>query len=479
MAFFQWQQIDPGPDELARALAEAAGLGAPTESERRAALTQAAGSAAGSLAWGDEPSSHGPFRRVACTWWTDHLGRRHWLIERDDYRLVGGPDPRWRCLEGAPFHPLWALAPLCTAVRGAGAGASLVVVCDCGVVGTPEAVAWTGRCCGPCFDRQLDGVRPPPPLALLAHQSSAISVAFTEDDRLASGGWDGSLCLYDPQTGEEDRLDATDLGGAEVAMLPDNRVVVAFIRATVVCWDLTSGEEQWRMHCPGELMGVVSSPRGDLVAVDAVTTSYLLDADTGEGERLSEDLSHFAFSPDGATLYAYNSDNRTVVALDTATDQLRATGLEFGEPEEDDCYSLICSPTGQLLASGGNHGRVRLGDPKAGRWLHRLDGPPGLVASLAFTPDGRTLASGHDDRIVFWDAEAGTPRELLQVPGHRVGALAFSRDGQTLAIGDEQGGLRLWPWRRIVECNEQGTCQITLLSTRCTSSSPAGRRGRA
>jgi WD40 repeat protein len=232
-------------------------------------------------------------------------------------------------------------------------------------------------------------------------------------------------------------------------MLPGDRAVVAFHRM-VGCWDLISGEELWRSRCYGELMGVAASPLGDLVVVDGVSVSTILDAATGEASFGPDDLSHFTFSPDGDTLYAYDCNSQTVVNVDMATEEIGDTGLEFGEPEEDDCYSLTCCPTRPLLASGGDHGRVRLGDPVAGRWLHITDGPPGFVSNLAFSPDGRTLVSGHDDRVVFWDVDTMVLQAVLRLPGYGVSALAFGPDGETLAIGDTQGVVRLWPWRRTI-----------------------------
>jgi WD40 repeat protein len=106
----------------------------------------------------------------------------------------------------------------------------------------------------------------------------------------------------------------------------------------------------------------------------------------------------------------------------------------------------------QLLAAGLNAGRVRIGDPTTGRWLHAYERPAGLVSSLAFTPDGGILATGHGATVVFWDVEAGAERGELSLTGSEVDALAFSPDGETLAVGDGHGAVRLWPWRRMLRC---------------------------
>ncbi|GMU01254.1 hypothetical protein KH5H1_53740 [Corallococcus caeni] len=80
------------------------------------------------------------------------------------------------------------------------------------------------------------------------------------------------------------------------------------------------------------------------------------------------------------------------------------------------------------------------------RWSKRIQGS---VLALAFTPDGRVLASGHYDSVVrLWDVERG---ELLaELPGHtaEVHAVAFSPDGRWLASAGRPGEIRVWDWRQ-------------------------------
>jgi hypothetical protein len=445
VALFQWQSIDPAPAEVERALVEAGrDAGRPTVAERRTTLDQAGRSKSGSRSWGELP------RRVGCTWWTDHVGRRHWYVEADEYRPFES-NPMWRCRQGAAAHPLCVIDPLHTAVRGKGKAAALLVVCDCGEVGTPVALGWTGDCCSPCFDRRAEGTGPPGSLAVQPHWTEVIGLAFTRDGRVLSVGYrDGAVHLHDPSTGLGRLLvEPSDRGGAGVVVLPSNEAVVAYNRGEVECWDIASGELIWGVVGPGELMGLAASPDGERLAVDAATISFLYDAQTGDNEFGPEELSNFAYAPDG-TLYAYHSDERAVVVVHDLTGEVSATGLEFGEPEEDDCYGLALSPTGALVASGGNDGRVKVGDPRTGRWLHTLKRPAGLVSALAFAPDG-TLASDHDGEVLFWDVAAGVEVGRLGVSaGAGVNSLAFSPDGEMLAVGDTHGVVRLWPWQRML-----------------------------
>ena len=75
---------------------------------------------------------------------------------------------------------------------------------------------------------------------------------------------------------------------------------------------------------------------------------------------------------------------------------------------ENHVYTVAFSPDGKYLASGGRENDIRLWDAVTGRAVRRLKGHTHYVNSLAFSSGGRVLASGSDDKTIrLWDVATG------------------------------------------------------------------------
>jgi WD40 repeat protein len=99
-----------------------------------------------------------------------------------------------------------------------------------------------------------------------------------------------------------------------------------------------------------------------------------------------------------------------------------------------------------MLAAASADGTVQLWDVHSHSLLGQLNNHAGAIASLAFSPGGRTLAAA-DIRgtIVLWDLQTRHPRGLPLQTHHLVNSVAYSPDGQTLAAGNgDNGSVGLW-----------------------------------
>ncbi len=258
--------------------------------------------------------------------------------------------------------------------------------------------------------------------------------------------------VWDVATEQRLQSFAGPLDTFRLSFRPDGQHLAATGVREARIWDLTTGRPI-RTWSPGGT--VTYSPDGRFLASGSGNAAVFWDAATGkEARRFATGSGRVTFRPDGQVVAVSGPD---AVKLHDVQ-----TGREFGSlahgPGEpgarferfyaDEGPDLAFSPDGSRLVVATRTPRVW--DTTTGQILHQLSGHAGAVPGVAFSPDGRQVATaGVDSTIRLWDVTSGAERALLR--GHRawVGCVAFHPDGWSLLSGGRHAAeVKLWDLTR-------------------------------
>ncbi|NET35109.1 MAG: NACHT domain-containing protein, partial [Cyanothece sp. SIO1E1] len=154
---------------------------------------------------------------------------------------------------------------------------------------------------------------------------------------------------------------------------------------------------------------------------------------------LETDLSGYDF----AQLAVWQADLRNVALSNVNFAQANLTKSVFAETFGG-IIAVTFSPDGNCLATGDTRGEICLYRIKDGQQMLTYRGHRHWVRTLAFSPDGTTLASGSDHQVKLWDVRTGRCIHTIQAHHHEVYSVAFHPNGQMLASGSPDGTVRLW-----------------------------------
>ena len=295
---------------------------------------------------------------------------------------------------------------------------------------------------------------------LIGHTGRVNSVAFHPDGRTLASSGDVTIRLWDLATRQTSTVLTGETDVIAAALSPDGRTLaVAYSQETVTLWAIATGRITDLTGSDGQVRSIAFSPDSRTLATTetqrwqpgqvrpaAVTSTIRLwDLNSGQAATLlalpgSYGGQALAFHPSGRTLAGGMGMDATIRLLDLATGQVTILTGHTSAIE-----TVAFSPDGRTLATGSTDATIRLWDLATGRTTTTLTPHGGYVVSLAFSPDGRTLASaGTDSTVRLWDPATGQATATLFGHTEFVTSVAFSPDGRTLASGSMDKTVRLW-----------------------------------
>jgi WD40 repeat protein len=303
------------------------------------------------------------------------------------------------------------------------------------------------------------------------------SAAFSPDGRhFATGDWDGKASIWNVETGQRER----EMPQAEyvhaVAYDPTGEKLAAGgSDGSVHIYRAADGGLLAKLDGHTDaVLSVRFSPDGRWLLTSGYdNTARLWDLATGKTAQVLEGHSWWVwsaeFSPDGNHIVTAAQDGKAIIWRRRPASAVAANGeqpplfikqTEFTQ-HRGPVYAAKFAPDNLHVASAGYDDRVLLWNLEQTQPVdieRRLDGAPepvipyveltghrGPVRTLAFAPDGKTLASGGQDNVIFiWDVQSGKALKQLRGQASHVLSVAYSPDGGWLLSAGRDAQVKLW-----------------------------------
>jgi WD40 repeat protein len=298
-----------------------------------------------------------------------------------------------------------------------------------------------------------------PGVPFVGHRGPVNDVAVSPTDNImASASGDGSIILWNLETGEHigAPLTIAERPAFSLAFSPDGRQIASTNEERVVLWSVPEKLPiNHGVPIPEQTKsGPVYSPDGNSFAsLDTYGSVNLSDAETGKMrvESLGQRQTSVAFSPDNKQFATVSWDG--ILAF-----WERATGDPVGDPVKTNfrLWSVAFSPDGRTVAVGGD-AVFLLWDTHDRRWKAQTAHlQKDRLWSVTFSPDGKLVAAAGLMTFAVWDGQTGANLVApiatgAQYPIGSRSEVAFSPDGKTIAYPTTNRGVALWDVERKAE----------------------------
>jgi WD40 repeat protein len=288
------------------------------------------------------------------------------------------------------------------------------------------------------------------------HDDKITTVAFSRDgNRLTTASEDFTARIWSVVTG---RTLITLAGHTSTVswagFTPDGeRIATASADSTARVWDARSG--RLLLTLAGHT-NPIEGAAFDRTGATLFTASWdgtvkIWDASTMHAESIRG----LAFKPGNGELLATASADKTVklweVASDrdtTCADMTSGTLKAAGQPlrgHNDSVGSVAFSPHGDLLATASDDQTIRLWKVGSSQMVTTLSGHRDIIKDVDWSADGKLLATAASDGVIIWEVPSGRiVHRLVQTHPVQVNSVAFDPEGTSLASADDNGTVAIW-----------------------------------